>query len=91
MSWRKIPRRRWLGRTVTIVRPAIGSAAPPGTPKLNIKKTAAGCASDPSSTDRLCDFKIVVTNYGTGPQPPLLKVTDKSNKPSTFAGARCAP
>jgi hypothetical protein len=73
----------------TVPNPAC--AAPPGTPKLNIKKTAAGCASDPSSTDWLCDFKIVVTNYGTGPQPPLLKVTDKSNKPTTFAGASCAP
>ena len=66
-------------------------AAPPGTPKLNIKKTATGCASDPSTSDWQCDYKIVVTNYGTGPQPPLLKVTDTSNKPTTFTGAACLP
>ncbi|RYF09636.1 MAG: hypothetical protein EOO40_06560, partial [Deltaproteobacteria bacterium] len=63
----------------------------PGMPKLNIQKTAMGCASDPSSPDWLCEFDITVFNYGTGPQPGPLKIKDFNDKPTTFTGAACAP
>jgi len=63
----------------------------PGMPKLNIQKTATGCASDPASTDWLCDFDITVFNYGGGPQPGPIHVRDFNDKPTTFSGAACAP
>jgi len=63
----------------------------PGAPKLNVQKTATGCASDPSSPDWLCEFDITVFNYGGGPQPGPIQVTDYNDKPTTFTGAACAP
>jgi hypothetical protein len=76
---------------------SIGQALPnpacfaPGMPKLNIQKTAMGCASDPSSPDWLCEFDITVFNYGGGPQPGPIQVKDFNSKPTTFTGAACAP
>ncbi|MDP1731844.1 MAG: hypothetical protein Q8L54_11855, partial [Devosia sp.] len=76
---------------------SVGQALPnpacfaPGLPKLNIQKTATGCASDPASPDWLCDFDIVVYNYGGGPQPGPIQVKDFNDKPTTFSGAACAP
>ena len=75
----------------------VGQALPnpaciaPGMPKLNIQKTAMGCASDPSSPDWLCEFDITVFNYGGGPQPGPIHVRDFNDKPTTFTGAACAP
>lgn len=75
----------------------VGQALPnpacfaPGMPKLNIQKTAMGCASDPASPDWLCEFDITVFNYGSGPQPGPIQVKDFNNKPTTFSGAACAP
>jgi hypothetical protein len=75
----------------------VGQALPnpacfaPGAPKLNIQKTATGCASDPSSEDWLCDFDITVFNYGGGPQPGPIQVRDFNDKPTTFSGAACVP
>ena len=63
----------------------------PGLPKLNIQKTATGCAADPASTNWLCDFDIDITNYGTGPQPGPIDVRDFNDKPTAFSGALCAP
>lgn len=63
----------------------------PGMPKLNIQKTAMGCASDPSSPDWLCEFDITVFNYGSGPQPGPIQVRDFNDKPTTFTGAACVP
>lgn len=63
----------------------------PGMPKLNIQKTAMGCAADPSSPDWLCEFDITVFNYGGGPQPGPIQVVDINDKPTTFTGAACAP
>jgi hypothetical protein len=68
-----------------IPNPACGGAGP----KLNITKTAKGCASDPSSTDWLCKFEIKVKNFGGSPQPLPLKVMDFNTKPTTFSGAAC--
>ena len=65
--------------------PACGGAGP----KLNITKTAKGCASDPSSTDWLCKFEIRVLNFGASAQPLPLKVMDYNTKPTTFSGAAC--
>jgi len=60
--------------------------------KLNVTKTATGCASDPSSSDWLCDFTIKVTNLGAGPQPAPIVVNDNNNRPTTFSGpAACVP
>ena len=76
---------------------SVGQALPnpacavPGLPKLNIQKTAAGCYDDPASVFWLCDFDIVVTNYGTGPQLGPITVLDLNSKPTTFTGAACAP
>jgi len=67
------------------------ACAAPLTPRLNIQKTAMGCAADPSSPDWLCEFDITVLNYGTGPQPGPISVVDHSNKPTTFSGAACVP
>jgi hypothetical protein len=75
----------------------VGQALPnpacfaPGMPKLNIQKTAMGCASDPQSPDWLCEFDITVFNYGGGPQPGPIIVRDFNDKPTTFSGAACAP
>jgi len=63
----------------------------PAAPKLNITKTATGCASDPSSTDWLCDFDIVVSNLGGSPQPAPIVVTDVNSKPTTFSTPACGP
>ena len=70
-----------------IPNPACGGAGP----KLNIQKTAKGCASDPGSTDWLCKFEIKVLNFGGSAQPLPLKVMDVNTKPTTFTGAACAP
>ncbi|MEO6395667.1 MAG: hypothetical protein ABIO40_07120 [Devosia sp.] len=64
---------------------------PPAAPLLNIQKTALGCASDPSSTDWLCDFEVKVSNLGGGAQPPLIQVTDYSNRPTDFSTPACIP
>ncbi|MBN9362894.1 MULTISPECIES: hypothetical protein [unclassified Devosia] len=75
----------------------VGQALPnpacfaPGAPKLNIQKTATGCASDPASSDWLCDFDITVFNYGGGAQPGPIEVKDFNDKPTTFSGAACVP
>ena len=75
----------------------VGQALPnpgcvaPGAPKLNIQKTATGCASDPTSENWLCDFDITVFNYGGGAQPGPIQVLDHNDKPTTFTGAACAP
>lgn len=67
-------------------------ACPPALlPRLNIQKTATGCAADPASPDWLCTFDITVLNYGGGPQPAPIQVKDFNDKPTTFAGAACAP
>lgn len=63
----------------------------PGMPQLNILKTAMGCADDPASIYWLCDFEVKVSNIGTGPQPAPVQVTDYNDKPTSFAGAACAP
>jgi hypothetical protein len=63
----------------------------PGLPKLNIQKTATGCASDPASENWLCDFDITVFNYGGGPQPGPIQVRDFNDKLTTFSGAACVP
>ncbi|HEX4392106.1 MAG TPA: hypothetical protein VH084_11285 [Mycobacterium sp.] len=65
----------------------------PGAAQLSIAKTATGCASDPHSSDWLCDFDVVVTNSGSGAQPAPIKVHEQVslNRPTTFTGASCAP
>ena len=63
----------------------------PGLPKLNIQKTATGCAADPASPDWLCEFDIAVVNYGGGPQLGPIVVRDFNDKPTTFTGAACVP
>ncbi len=60
--------------------------------KLNITKTGTGCASDPKSSDWLCDFTIKVSNLGAGVQPAPIVVTDTNTRPTTFSGpAACVP
>jgi hypothetical protein len=67
------------------------ACAPFLTPRLNIQKTATGCAADPSSEDWLCTFDVRVLNYGGAPYPGPISVVDLNGKPTTFTGAACVP
>ncbi len=62
-----------------------------GLPSLAISKTAKGCASDPHSSNWLCTFDVAVKNIGAVPQPGPIQVRDFNGKPTSFAGAACAP
>lgn len=70
---------------------ALPNIACAGLPKLNITKTATGCAADPSSSDWLCEFDISVLSWGPVPQPGPIQVLDDNDKPTTFDDPSCVP
>jgi hypothetical protein len=56
------PRRRCVGRTLTIVRPAHGSEPPPGMPSCRSKLPAVATICPRSNTPHACDSGNVARN-----------------------------